>query len=149
MANKKVQLNFITDIESNNIDNFVYWPATQRPFDPKFFLNKDNPKKLLSENNGIQFESFSDASTEEFNYFVAKLDSSGQLICKPAQIYRMMPNFALKDISEEQNKDSQKILTKREQFEELNRKFGSKKSQRNFGIIFFVIKKKISFSFLF
>lgn len=133
MDNRKVQLNFITGDKSNNIEKFVYWPATQKPFNPKLYFQNDDRKKLLAEENGVQFESFSDASMEEFNYFVAKLDSSDQLFCKPIQIYRMMPNFTFKDTLDDQNKEEKASLSRREQFDEFKNKFGSKKSQRDLG----------------
>ncbi|OTF75452.1 DNA-directed RNA polymerase I subunit RPA49-like protein, partial [Euroglyphus maynei] len=117
-----------------NCENFVYWPASQPPPDPEFKFEKfQNQTKLLAKDT-ISFESFNDKTNDDFNYFAATIDpnNSGRLICRPAKLYRMLPNYEFKDLQDAQNADDENVrLTKREQMDELKRKFGSKKSQRD------------------
>lgn len=132
----KVKLNFITAIDTSkpeNCENFVYWPASQPPPNPEFKFEKfQNRTKLLAKDT-ILFESFNDNTNDDFNYFAATIDpnNSGRLVCKPAKLYRMLPNYV--NLLDAENADESIRLTKREQMDELKGKFGSKKTQRDLG----------------
>ncbi|XP_046916566.2 uncharacterized protein LOC124497025 isoform X1 [Dermatophagoides farinae] len=132
----KVKLNFITNIDTSkpeNCENLVYWPGSQPPPNPEFTFEKFQDQTKLLAKDTISFESFNDPSNDDFNYFVATIDPNnpGRLTCKPAKLYRMLPNYGFKDLHDAQNDDESVRLTKREQMDELKGKFGSKKSLRD------------------
>ncbi|UXI14298.1 DNA-directed RNA polymerase I subunit RPA49-like [Sarcoptes scabiei] len=140
MEYRKVYLNFLSNddeksSQNSHSNNLVYWPATSSPKDPKFSFKEINGRsKLVADDIVIQFESFSDESENDFDYYIAYLDSN-KLQCQQTKLYRMLPNYSFKNLADEQEKNrdgsSSKRLSKREQLDELKGKFGSKKSQRD------------------
>lgn len=136
-----VKLKFSTDSEKQKDDTetLLYWPASRVPTDAKFNIEtvpKTKKSIITAESTAISFSSKeSDDDDGNYNYYIATRDSHGKLVCRPAQMYRMFPNYAFKDEANQVNDDEAIRLTKREQMDELKEKFGSRKSQRDLGLV--------------
>lgn len=122
-------------------DNLAYWPGSHIPIEPKLSLklNPSTNKYHLFAKDVIGFNS-DDNGDDNYNYFIATLDKKRQnsLVCKPSRLFRMMPNYEFKDllIDQKQESEPQTRLTKKEQLDELKEKFGSRKTQRDLGMLF-------------
>lgn len=133
------KLKFI-DLEKsqNKSETLLYWPASQVSKDVKFTLEKSSKTKqtTVTAKGHVNFSS-TQMNDDDVNYFIARQDQSGKLICQPTQIYRLFPNYAFKDEAIKIENDDASRLTRREQLDELKEKFGSRRSQRDLGWLLF------------
>lgn len=122
----------------NKCENLLYWPASHVSKDVKFSLEKSSKTKqaTVTAKGHVNFSS-TQMNDDDVNYFIARYDQSGKLICQPAQIHRLFPNYAFKDEAIKTEIDDASRLTRREQLDELKEKFGSRRSQRDLGLSLF------------
>lgn len=118
--------------EKSDKELLAYWPASNIPIVPKIAIfNNVSTKKLnIVAESYIHFAS-DQSYNDEFNYFIATKDDDNRLVCVEADVHRMLPDYTFKDVEVEQEETVR--LTKKEQFDELKEKFGSKRSQRDLG----------------
>lgn len=136
-----VKLKFI-DPEKSQIsdESLLYWPASHVPKDVQFSreTNSKTKQTTITAKGHVNFSS-TQANDDDVNYFIARRGPNGKLICQPAQMYRMFPNYAFKDEALETENEDTNRLTRREQLDELKEKFGSRRSQRDLGLFILLL----------